>query len=91
MHRLEVVPFLALISIAACVASAEGPALHPHESMNNWGTWGPDDERGAVNYITPERIVAASKLIQSGKMFSLAIPIAAGVFAFAGILRSGSK
>jgi kynurenine formamidase len=78
MHRLGLAPLLiVVIPMAASVASAEGPALHPHESMNNWGTWGADDERGAVNYITPERIVAASKLIKSGKMFSLAIPIAA--------------
>jgi len=63
------------IALLAGVASAEGPALHPHESMNNWGKWGADDERGAVHYITPERIVAASKLIRSGRVFSLAIPI----------------
>jgi len=65
--------FVALFSSFA--ASADGPALHPHESMNNWGKWGADDERGAANYITPERIVAASKLIQTGKTFSLAIPL----------------
>jgi kynurenine formamidase len=56
-------------------ARDEGPALYPHEELNNWGKWGDDDERGAANYITPERIVAAGKLIQNGKTFSLAIPI----------------
>nr|AKJ87269.1 hypothetical protein [uncultured organism] len=59
----------------AVMAHAEGPALHPHEKLNNWGKWGDDDQRGAANYITPERIVAAARLIQTGKTFSLAIPI----------------
>ena len=60
---------------AGVVAWAEGPALHDHEKINNWGKWGKDDERGAANYITPERIVAAAGLIQTGKIFSLAIPL----------------
>ena len=59
----------------AVMARAEGPALHPHEKLNNWGKWGDADERGAANYITPERIVAAGRLIQTGKTFSLAIPL----------------
>ena len=25
------------------------------ESVKNWGRWGADDERGALNYITPAR------------------------------------
>lgn len=56
-------------------AADSNPAMLPHEQVNNWGLWGPDDERGAVNYITPERIVAAARLIQKGTTFSLAIPI----------------
>jgi kynurenine formamidase len=43
--------------------------------MNNWGKWGKDDERGAVNYITPEIIVKAARLIRDGKTFSLAVPL----------------
>jgi len=56
----------------------DNPALYPHAEMNNWGKWGADDERGATNYITPESIVAAAKLIKTGKVFSLAIPIERG-------------
>jgi kynurenine formamidase len=40
----------------------------------NWGQWGADDELGTVNYITPEKIVAAARLVRQGKVFSLAIP-----------------
>jgi kynurenine formamidase len=77
MKRRNVAILVTLILAAPLAAKAEGPgpALHPHEQVQVWGTWGADDERGAANYITPEKIVAAGKLIQSGKSFSLAIPL----------------
>ncbi len=40
----------------------------------NWGRWGPDDELGTLNHITPDDVVAASRLIRKGKVFSLALP-----------------
>jgi kynurenine formamidase len=40
----------------------------------NWGRWGPDDERGTLNYISPDLIVAAAGLVKRGTVFSLAIP-----------------
>lgn len=45
------------------------------ERCSNWGRWGPDDELGTLNHLTPERVVAASRLVQSGRVFSLAIPL----------------
>ena len=45
------------------------------DKPSNWGKWGKDDERGAANYIQPQQIVQAAKLIKSGKTFSLAIPL----------------
>jgi len=40
----------------------------------NWGKWGPDDQRGTLNYITPADIVRAAGLVKRGAVFSLAIP-----------------
>jgi kynurenine formamidase len=40
----------------------------------NWGRWGADDELGTLNHITPEKVVAAARLVRQGKVFSLAIP-----------------
>ena len=37
----------------------------------NWGRWGADDEVGAVNLITPEKRVAAARLVRSGRTVSL--------------------
>jgi kynurenine formamidase len=45
------------------------------ESLKNWGKWGPEDEIGTVNYITPEKIQAAAALVTSGRSVSLSIPI----------------
>ena len=27
------------------------------EKLKNWGRWGPDDEKGTLNFITPETVV----------------------------------
>lgn len=42
--------------------------------VSNWGRWGADDERGTVNLITPERLVAAAGLVRTGRIFDLGIP-----------------
>lgn len=45
------------------------------ERFRNWGRWGPDDQIGTLNYITPEKIVQAARLVRKGKVFSLSIPM----------------
>lgn len=45
------------------------------EGVKNWGRWGPDDERGTLNYIRPAQIRAAAALVRSGRQVSMAIPI----------------
>jgi kynurenine formamidase len=42
---------------------------------SNWGKWGAEDELGTLNYITPEMIIRASRLVKRGVSFSLAIPL----------------
>jgi kynurenine formamidase len=46
------------------------------ESVSNWGRWGKDDQRGALNYITDEKRAAAAKLVGSGEIVSLSLPLA---------------
>jgi kynurenine formamidase len=43
--------------------------------LSNWGRWGEEDERGTVNLITGERLVAAARLVRRGKVFNLGIPL----------------
>ncbi len=45
------------------------------ESVKNWGRWGPDDQLGTLNYITPEKVRAAARLVRSGRRVSMEIPI----------------
>ena len=40
--------------------------------LSNWGRWGPDDEVGAFNLITPARRAAAAALVTEGFTVSLA-------------------
>jgi kynurenine formamidase len=50
------------------------PVREMAAKVSNWGRWGKDDEAGTLNYITPERIVRAARLVKQGKVFGLAIP-----------------
>lgn len=56
-------------------ASSEGIDEYIRETRN-WGRWGADDQRGAVNLITPDVRVAAAQLITEGIAVSLSRPMA---------------
>jgi kynurenine formamidase len=45
------------------------------EQVKNWGRWGADDERGALNLITPERTTAAARLVRTGRAVSAALDL----------------
>ncbi len=45
------------------------------ERVMNWGRWGKEDQLGAANLITPERMVQAARLVKRGKLYSLSSPI----------------
>jgi kynurenine formamidase len=45
------------------------------EAGTNWGRWGQDDERGALNLLTPEKVLAATRLCTTGKAYTLGLPI----------------
>lgn len=41
------------------------------DEVNNAGRWGKDDELGTLNFITPEKRIAAAGLIREGKAMSI--------------------
>ncbi len=41
----------------------------------NWGRWGPEDDKGTLNYISPEHVRRAAGLVRSGRSVSMEIPI----------------
>jgi len=44
----------------------------PPRASSAWQRWGPDDERGALNTITPERVRLATALVRTGTVLRLA-------------------
>jgi len=45
-------------------------------ALTSWSRWGPDDQRGALNFLTDERRAAASRLVATGESISLAHDLA---------------
>ncbi len=45
--------------------------------VSNWGRWGPDDERGTLNLITPEVVKRAAGCVRRGRVFSLGLAFGA--------------
>ncbi len=44
------------------------PSLPPRST---WGLFGPDDQVGTINLLTPERVAHAASLVRKGALFSL--------------------
>ena len=42
------------------------------DELSNWGRWGPDDQLGTLNLITPEKTRQAASLVRDGVSVSLA-------------------
>ncbi len=53
-------------------------------AQQNWfpSKWGPNDELGAANYLTPQLAADAAKLVKTGKTYSLGITVNTGTPAY---------
>lgn len=45
------------------------------DTKKNWGRWGAEDERGALNLIDESKRLADASAIRTGKMYPLGLPI----------------
>src|SRR5579864_1289916 len=82
MKRLAVCVFTtgaAVLALGAFRAQSIPPPPVTIEQVNqwetdlsNWGRWGKDDERGALNLITPQKEVQAARLVKDGVTVTLA-------------------
>jgi kynurenine formamidase len=45
------------------------------KKVSNWGRWGAEDERGTVNFITPDVVKRAAACVRRGQVFSLSLPL----------------
>jgi kynurenine formamidase len=60
---------VAILSMSMVAWGAERPADWP----SNWGKWGPNDEIGTLNYITPQVLINATRLVKQGKIIPVSL------------------
>lgn len=56
-------------------APTEDELLTWMDALSNWGRWGPADQRGTLNLITPEVTRRALDLVSEGVSVSCALPL----------------
>lgn len=69
MRNLGRLGVVGVISIALAVG--DGAVAQECEPSK----WGPDDEIGAANYVTPDQVLAAAKLVKKGESHPLGIVV----------------
>src|SRR5260370_27573311 len=70
--------YLLIVLLAASCIHAQSRQTATRETvdqwmteLSNWGRWGKDDERGAINLITAAKRKQAASLLKEGASFSL--------------------
>lgn len=79
MKRIAMKRFL--LGAVALLLLGSAPA---HAQTGNWhpSKWGPGDEIGAANYLTPGVALNAARLVKTGKVYSLGISVSTTTPAF---------
>lgn len=54
---------------------SESPRWTVRPEGSNWGDFGPDDQIGRLNLLTPERRLAAFREVREGRVFCLSLPL----------------
>ena len=83
MGRLQKLVWIGVVSALAAWASPAAQEPGPDRGvtqadldrwrveLSNWGRWGPDDEIGTMNLVTPAKRIAAAALVRDGISVSL--------------------
>jgi hypothetical protein len=45
------------------------------DAPKNWGRWGPDDEVGALNFLTPAEVLRGVQSVKQGKVITIGMAI----------------
>jgi hypothetical protein len=46
------------------------------DAPKNWGRFGPNDEIGALNFLTSAEVLRGIRAVKQGKVFTLGVPVA---------------
>lgn len=79
--RLTGLAAAAALMLASSPALAQGPAAQP-EAPWYPSRYGPDDQIGAMNLLTPEKVLEAARLVQRGQVYRLGVPVGRDTPAF---------
>lgn len=44
------------------------------DRFSNWGRWGPEDEKGTLNFLTKDHVLRASQMVKEGHVISMSVP-----------------
>ena len=78
---MRVVIAAALAALAAAPAAWAQPAQSPQPAASaagaNWypSRYGADDQIGAMNLLTPQKVLEAARLVQRGQVYRLGVPV----------------
>lgn len=55
--------------------TASSPRWRQRPAQSNWGDFGPDDQLGRLNLITPDAVLRAVREVRLGQSFCLSLPL----------------
>jgi kynurenine formamidase len=67
------------------------PAFEKTGERYAWGVFGEGDQLGTINLLTPERVLAASKLVRRGRVINLSLPLNTPTQLYHGETRGGYR
>ena len=81
-----------IVGIFALRATGQTPSpmvtpadyLRWRTELRNWGRWGPNDQKGTANLITPSKVQEATKLVKAGLVVSMSHAVPQAVAADVG-------
>lgn len=74
-----------IFTAAVAMLCAHGAcAQSPSVESSSPSEWGPDDERGAANRITPQKVLEATQLVKEGRVYELGRVYESGMPLFPG-------
>jgi len=66
--KTKILSGLLILTISICFSGAFAADWYPSK-------WGPDDELGAANLLSPALVLKAAKLITTGKVYRMGVPV----------------
>lgn len=60
------------MTVPTAIPRTDDEVLAYLDTLSNWGRWGPDDQRGTLNLVTPEKVASACALVHEGFTVSAA-------------------